>query len=61
MFHVHKKHIDVCNNFVWDIISKGRILLQNIRIFENPSYMLTKVVTMTKFNHCLDLINITKV
>ena len=28
---------------------------------ENLTDLLTKVVTMIKFNHCLDLINITKV
>ena len=55
------KHIDVCNQLVRKIISEGRILLQKIKSVENPTNLLTKVVTTIKFNHCLDLINIVKV
>ena len=61
MSHVHTKHTDVCYHFVRDIINEGQILLQKIGIADNLTYMLTKVVTAIKFNHCLDLINITKV
>ena len=52
------KHIDVRYQFVREIISEGRILLQKIEVVENPVDLLTKVVTMFKFNHCLNLINI---
>ena len=55
------KHIDVRYQFVWEIISEARILLKNIEIVENPTDLLTKVVTVIKFNHYLDLINIVKV
>ena len=55
------KHIDVRYQFVWEIISEGQILLQKIESAENSENMLTKVVTMIKFNQCLDLINIVKV
>ena len=44
-----------------EIISEGRILLQKIEVVENPVDLLTKVVTMFKFKHCLDFINIAKV
>ena len=44
-----------------EIISEARILLKNIEVVENIADFLTKVVTMIKFNHCLDLINIAKV
>ena len=60
VFHVRTKHIDVRYHFVREIISEGRILLKKIGTADNPADMLTKVVTMIKFNHCLDLINIAK-
>ena len=49
VFHVHTKHIDIRYHFV-----------QKIMTVKNPANMLTKVVTMINFNHCLDVINITK-
>ena len=55
------KHIDVRYQFVREIISLGKILLQKIETVENLADLLTKVVTMIKFNHCLDLINIVNV
>ena len=54
------KHIDVRYQFVQEIISEGRILLQKIDAIENPIDLLTKVVTAIKFNNCLDLTNIAK-
>ena len=44
-----------------EIISEKRVLLQKIEVVENIVDLLTKVVTVIKFNHCLDLINIAKV
>ena len=44
-----------------EIIEEGRVFVQKIKTDDNPADMLTKVVTMIKFNHCLDLINIVKV
>ena len=61
VFHVRTKHIDVHYHFVREIISEGRILLQKIGTAENPAYILTKVVTTIKLNHCLDFISIAKV
>ena len=48
-------------HFVQEIIQEGGVLVQKIKTDDNPVDMLTKVVTTIKFNHCLDLINITKV
>ena len=61
MFCVRMKHIDVHYQFMQEIISERRILLQKIETAENPVDLLTKVLTAIKFNHCLDLINIVKV
>ena len=55
------KHIDVRYQFMQEIISEGRILLQKIEIIENPIDLWTKVATGIKFNHFLNLINILKV
>ena len=55
------KHIDALCQFVWEIISEGRILLQKIETVKIPIDLLTKVVIAIKFSNCLDLINIAKV
>jgi len=59
--HSRTKHIDVRFHFVREIIEEGDILLQKIRTVDNPADMLTKVVTGTKFKHCLDLVNIEEI
>ena len=56
--HSGTKHIDVHYHFVREIVDKGNILLLKIETADNPTDMLTKVVTGIKFQHCLDLINI---
>ena len=61
VFHVCTKYIDVRYQFVQEIISEGRILLQKIETIKNPRDLLIKAVTTIKFNHCLDLINIANV
>ena len=61
VYHARTKHIDVRYHFVWEIIEESGVLVQKIKTDDNPTDMLTKVVTTSKFNHCLDLINIAKV
>ena len=56
--HSRTKHIDVRFHFIREILEEGNILLQKINTAENPTDMLTKVVSGVKFQHCLDLINI---
>ena len=58
--HSRTKHIDVRYHFVREIVDEGNILLQKIGTADNPADMLTKVVTGIKFQHCLDLINISR-
>ena len=62
----HKQVTVFCDSqsaihFVREIIEEGGVLVQKIKTDDNPTDMLTKVVTVIKFNHCLDLINIAKV
>jgi len=61
VFHARTKHIDVRYHFVREILEEEEILLEKIHTIENPADMLTKVVTRTKFEHCLDLVNIVKI
>ena len=61
VYHARTKHIDVRYHFVQEIIKEGGVLVQKIKTGNNPAYMLIKVVTAIKFNHCLDLINIANV
>ncbi|KAG8492333.1 hypothetical protein CXB51_009816 [Gossypium anomalum] len=61
VYHARIKHIDVRFHFVREIIEEGKICLQKIKTADNPADMMTKVVTATKFEHCLNLINILQV
>ena len=58
VLHARTKHIDVRYHFVREILEEGEIFLQKIQTSENPADMLTKVVSRSKFKHCLDLVNI---
>ena len=60
VYHGRTKHIDVRFHFIREIVDEGNILLQKIRTADNPVDMLTKMVTGIKFQHCLDLINISR-
>ena len=58
--HSRTKHIDVRFHFVREIMDEGDILLQKIGTADNPADMLTKCVSGIKFQHCLDLVNISR-
>ncbi|KAH9688421.1 hypothetical protein KPL70_015118 [Citrus sinensis] len=57
-YHARTKHIDVKYHYVREIIKSGVVLLRKIDTKDNPSDMLTKVVSGVKFQHCLKLIQI---
>ncbi|KAM1959838.1 hypothetical protein ACFX15_005064 [Malus domestica] len=56
--HARTKHIDVRYHFVREIVGEGEIILQKIPTKDNPTDMLTKVVGVAKFVHCLNLAHI---
>lgn len=58
VYHERTKHVDVRYHYVRDLISKGKLSLMKIHTDENPADMGTKVVTVGKFKHCLDLLHI---
>ena len=52
------KHIDVRFYFIWEILDEGDIELQKIHIKENPTDILTKVISGVKFTHCKELLEL---
>ncbi|KAG8472527.1 hypothetical protein CXB51_034427 [Gossypium anomalum] len=58
MFHERTKHIDVRYHFVHDIIARSDIFVSKISTRENPADMMTKSLPITKFEHCLDLVDV---
>ena len=58
VFHTRTKHIDVRYHFEGEILEEGEIFLQKIKTEENPTDMMTEVMPIVKFKHCLNLINI---
>ena len=60
-YHDKTKHIDIKHHFIRDIVEKGDIQVCKVHTSENPSDMLTKPLCATKFQHCLDLVNLSSV
>ena len=58
VFYVGTKHIDVGYHFVREILEESEIFLQKVETKENPTNVMTKVVSVVKFKRCLNLINI---
>ncbi|XP_031265023.1 secreted RxLR effector protein 161-like [Pistacia vera] len=58
VYHERTKHVDVRYHFVRDMISKGGVKLMKIPTENNPADMGTKVVTLAKFKHCLNLLHV---
>ena len=57
--HVHHertKHIDVRYHF---LRNESRIKVKKVGTADNPADMFTKPVPHSKFQHCLDLLNVT--
>ena len=58
MYHKRTKHINVRYHFIREIISQGTVMMKKIGTVDNPTDMMTKSVTVSKFKHCLDLIGV---
>ena len=57
VFHKRFKHIDVKIYFVRDVIAQRLVKVEKIPTEEFPTDMFTKALPVTKFRHCLDLVN----
>ena len=58
-FHERSKHIDIKLHFVRNEIGKGVVAVKMVHTSENAADMLTKALPSAKFEHCLDLVNVT--
>uniref|UniRef100_A0A2N9ID98 CCHC-type domain-containing protein n=1 Tax=Fagus sylvatica TaxID=28930 RepID=A0A2N9ID98_FAGSY len=58
VYHARTKHIDVRFHKIRELIVTGDIVLEKVHTSENAADMLTKPVTIAKFKHCLDLVNV---
>ena len=60
MYHARTKHIDVRFHKIKELVSSGELLLEKIHTSKNAADMLIKPITMKKFKHYLDFINISR-
>lgn len=51
-FHGRTKHIALKYHYIQDTVASGKVVLGNVHISENPTDMLTKSLSATKFEHC---------
>ena len=58
MYIARIKHIDVRFHKIRELVSSSELLFEKINTSKSAIDMLTKLVTMEKFKHCLDFISI---
>ena len=58
MIHERTKHIDVRYHFIQDVIALGDIKVRKISTHCNPTDMMTKPVSTTKFELCSSLVGV---
>lgn len=60
VFHERTKQVDVQYYFICDIIAVKKVEVQKIHTSRHPPDILTKVVSVGKFNTALDLLKVLK-
>ncbi|KAL3634979.1 hypothetical protein CASFOL_022033 [Castilleja foliolosa] len=58
MFHERSKHIDVRLHFIRDIVARNEVCMEKIGTEDNPADVMTKVLPMSKFRYCLELVQL---
>ncbi|KAM6553280.1 hypothetical protein CsatB_014042 [Cannabis sativa] len=58
MFHDRLKHIEIKYHFIRDKVTQGEIDIEKVPTEDNPADMGTKIVTLNKFTHCMNLLRI---
>jgi hypothetical protein len=58
MFHERTKHIDVKYHYAREVIAEGRLKVCKISIHDNLADMMSKHVSVAKFELCSSLIGI---
>ncbi|KAK1681900.1 hypothetical protein QYE76_042748 [Lolium multiflorum] len=59
MFHERTKHIDIKYHYIRDIVAQGKLKVCKISTHDNPADMMTKPVSVSKFELCSSLVGIT--
>ena len=60
MFHDRTKHVEIKYHFIREKISQNVIKLEKVSTEENPADCGTKVLPLSKFRHCLNLLGVVK-
>uniref|UniRef100_I1NVI3 Retrovirus-related Pol polyprotein from transposon TNT 1-94 n=1 Tax=Oryza glaberrima TaxID=4538 RepID=I1NVI3_ORYGL len=58
MFHERIKHIDIKYHYVRDVVAQGKLKVCKISTHDNPADMMTKPVSVAKFEICSSLVGI---
>ncbi|KAL5581834.1 hypothetical protein UlMin_014276 [Ulmus minor] len=58
VFHERTKHVDVRYHFIPENVTEGSIHVEKVATEENLADLGTKVLTLSKFNHCLGLLRV---
>ena len=58
VYHERTKHVDVKYHFVRDQIAKDIVQIQKVSTEDNSADMGTKIVTVAKFKHCMNLLHV---
>ena len=58
VYHAKTKHIDVKFHFIREILDEGDTELLKVHRKENPTNMLTKMVSGVKYIHCKEMLHI---
>ena len=56
MFPERIKHVDIRYHFIREVVSSGTVKLAKISAIDNLQDMATKVVPVSKFRYCPDLV-----
>ena len=58
IYHERTKHVDIRYHYFRDLVTNDTVIKLKVPIENNPADMDTKVLTPTKFKHCLDLLHV---
>ena len=58
IYHTRTKHIDIKFHFIWEILDEDDIELKKFHTKENPTDILTKIISGVKFTHCMELLHV---
>ena len=58
MFYERTKHIDVRYHFIRGVVAKDDIKVCKISTHDNPADMMTKLVSLPKFELCSSLVGV---